>query len=215
LYPDAPLWGEEKRITLNRYQEGGEAVILREPERLAIGRLWNRKLEQDARNLPRPERHRNLDPVSAEVVAALASGLDAKWLLEVGGSSGISTIALAAAARATEGKLTSIEIEPIRQAEARQIIDSLGLGEYVDFLLGDAADLLPALGKISFALIDCEKEDYIHFFDLLTLGPGSVVVADNILSHDLTDYVNHVRSQPGVESMTLPIGKGLEITRIR
>ena len=45
--------------------------------------------------------------------------------------------------------------------------------------------------------------------------PGSsVVVADNIVSHDLSDYVQHVRSRPGVESMTLPIGKGLEITRI-
>ena len=70
------------------------------------------------------------------------------------------------------------------------------------------------LGEVSFALIDCEKEDYVRFFDMLTVGPGSVVIADNILSHDLTDYVEHVRSRPGVESMTLPIGKGLEITRI-
>jgi len=189
-------------------------LILREPERLAIRRLWERKLEQDSRQLPRSERHRNLDPASAEFVAALASGLDAKSLLEIGGSSGISTIALAAAARATEGRLVSIEIEPIRQAEARQIIHSLGLDECVEFLLGDAADILPMLGEVSFALIDCEKEDYVRFFDMLTVGPGSVVIADNILSHDLTDYVEHVRSRPGVESMTLPIGKGLEITRI-
>ena len=41
-----------------------------------------------------------------------------------------------------------------------------------------------------------------------------MVVADNILSHDLTDYVGRVRTRPGVESMTLPIGKGLEVTRI-
>jgi predicted O-methyltransferase YrrM len=189
-------------------------LILREPERLAIRRLWERKLEQDRRQLPRSERHRNLEPASAEFIAALASGLDAKSLLEIGGSSGISTIALAAAARATEGRLISIEIEADRQAEAKQIIDSLGLGECVDFLLGDAADILPTLGKMSFALIDCEKEDYLRFFDMLTLGRGSVVVADNILSHDLTDYVGRVRTRPGVESMTLPIGKGLEVTRI-
>jgi hypothetical protein len=49
---------------------------------------------------------------------------------------------------------------------------------------------------------------------MLALGPGSVVVADNILSHDLSDYVEHVRSRAGVECMTLAIGKGLEITRI-
>lgn len=188
--------------------------MLSEPERLAIRRLWARKLEQDARRLPRPERHRNLEPASAELVATLASGLGATRLLEIGGSSGISTIALAAAARATDGKLVSIEIEPIRQAEARQTIHSLGLTPYVDFILGDAGAVLPTLGEWSFVLIDCEKEDYIRFFDTLALGPGSVVVADNILSHDLSDYVDHVRNRAGVESVTLAIGKGLEITRI-
>jgi predicted O-methyltransferase YrrM len=188
--------------------------MLGEPERLAIRRLWARKLEQDARQLPRTERHRNLEPAAAEFVTALASGLGATRLLEIGGSSGISTIALASAARATEGKLFSIEVEAVRQAEARQTIESLGLAEYVEFVLGDAADFLTTLGEMSFVLIDCEKEDYIRFFDMLVLGPGAVVVADNIVSHDLSDYVDHVRSRAGTESMTVPIGKGLEVTRV-
>jgi predicted O-methyltransferase YrrM len=188
--------------------------MLGEPERSAIRRLWERKLYQDASGLSRRERHRNLEPASAEFVASLAFGLDAKRLLEIGGSSGISTIALAAAARATGGKLVSIEREPMRQAEARQTVRSLGLSDYVEFVLGDAAAVLPTLGEVSFVLIDCEKEDYIRFFDMLRLARGSVVVADNILSHDLSDYVEHVRSRGGVECMTLPIGKGLEITRI-
>jgi predicted O-methyltransferase YrrM len=188
--------------------------MLGEPERLAIRRLWARKLEQDARQLPRTERHRNLEPAAAEFVTALASGLGATRLLEIGGSSGISTIALASAARATEGKLFSIEVEAVRQAEARQTIESLGLAEYVEFVLGDAADFLTTLGEMSFVLIDCEKEDYIRFFDMLVLSPGAVVVADNIVSHDLSDYVDHVRSRAGTESMTVPIGKGLEVTRV-
>jgi predicted O-methyltransferase YrrM len=48
--------------------------------------------------------------------------------------------------------------------------------------------------------------------ELIPAGPGTVVVADNILSHGLTDYVAHVRSRGGVESVTLAIGKGLEVT---
>jgi predicted O-methyltransferase YrrM len=188
--------------------------MLGEAERLAIRRLWARKLEQDAQQLPRTERHRNLEPAAAEFIAALASGLDAKQLLEIGGSSGISTIALASAARATGGRLFSIEIEAVRQAEARQIIESLGLATHVEFILGDAAEFLPTLGEMSFVLIDCEKEDYIRFFDMLLLRPGAVVVADNIVSHGLSDYVDHVRSRAGVESMTVPIGKGLEVTRL-
>ena len=49
---------------------------------------------------------------------------------------------------------------------------------------------------------------------MLPLAAGAVVVADNILSHDLRAYVAHVRARPGTESITLPVGKGLEVTRV-
>ena len=79
--------------------------------------------------------------------------------------------------------------------------------------VADAAQVLPGLaGPLDFALIDCEKDDYIRFFEMIPACPGTVVVADNILSHGLTDYVAHVRSRGGVESVTLAIGKGLEVT---
>lgn len=183
-------------------------------ERQEIDRLWVRKRDQDARGRPKAERHRNLEPDSAEFVCALAAGLRATRLVEVGGSSGLSTIALAAAARRTGGRLVSIEIEPERQAEAKATIARLGLDGSVHFVTGDAGAVLPGLPPAGFALLDCEKDDYVRFFDLLRLDPGAVVVADNILSHSLTDYVAHVRARPGVRSMTLPIGKGLEVSRL-
>lgn len=187
--------------------------MLNEREREAIARLWAAKLDQDARGLPREERHRNLEPDSAELLCALAAGLRAKALLEIGGSSGLSTIALASAARQTGGRLVSIEIEPVRQAEAKRTIGALGLLSGVEFVLADAATVLERYDGLQFALIDCEKEDYARFLGMLRLAPGAVVVADNILSHGLWDYVRHVRSLPGVESITLPVGKGLEVSR--
>ena len=36
--------------------------MLREAERAVIEKLWQRKLEQDAKGLPQSERHRNLEP---------------------------------------------------------------------------------------------------------------------------------------------------------
>jgi predicted O-methyltransferase YrrM len=188
--------------------------LLAESERIAIARLWQRKLDQDAKGLPQAERHRNLEPLSAECLCALAAGVGARRIVEIGGSSGISTIALAAAARKTQGRLTSIEIESSRQAESRDTLKSLTLDKFVHYLCDDAANILPTLGEVDFALIDCEKEDYIRFFDLLKIAPGGIAVADNILSHSLGDYVAHVRRRPGVESITLPIGKGLEVTRL-
>jgi len=187
--------------------------MLGDAERAAIGRLWARKTDQDARKLPKAERHRNLHPDSAEFLCALAAGVGAKRLLEIGGSSGVSTIALAAAARSTGGLVTSIEIEPARQAEARGTIESLGLAAHVRFVAGDAAVVLPTLDEQNLVLLDCEKEDYRRFFDALRLARGAVVVADNVISHGLTEYVAHVRARSGVESVTLPVGKGLEVTR--
>jgi len=188
--------------------------VLNDAERLAIDRLWSRKLEQDKQGLPQSARHRNLEPDSAEFIHALAAGCGARSLLEIGGSSGLSTIALAAAARSTSGRLTSIEIEPTRQQEARTTLRTLHTADYVDFVLGDARDHLPKVGPFDFVLIDCEKDDYASFFDMLRLQPGGVVVADNILSHNLWGYVRHVRSKSAVGSVTLPIGKGLEVSRV-
>jgi predicted O-methyltransferase YrrM len=189
--------------------------MLGERERTEIARLWERKLRQDELNLPQAERHRNLEPASAEFICALAAGIGAKRILEIGGSSGLSTIALAAAARQVSGRVISFEKEPNRQAEARQTLTSLDLAPFVEFILADAESLLESVGKFHFVFIDCEKEDYICFFDMLRLPAGGIVVADNIISHSLGDYVAHVQSRPEVESITLPIGKGLEVTRFR
>jgi predicted O-methyltransferase YrrM len=124
------------------------------------------------------ERHRNLEPPSAEFICALAGGCGARRLLEIGGSSGLSTIALAAAARQTGGRLVSIEIERWSSSSST------------------------ARRTITCASSGCFK-----------LSPGAVVVTDNVLSHDLREYVEAVRAYPGVESVTLPIGKGLEVSR--
>ncbi len=188
--------------------------MLGERERAEIARLWRRKLEQDAKGLPMSQRHRNLEPASAGFLCALAEGVGAKRMLEIGGSTGISTIALATAARQLGGRVVSIEKEAERQDQSRQTLRGLGLEPFVEYIRDDAARVLPRLGEMDLVLIDCEKEDYVRFFDMLRIAPNGFVVADNILSHSMVEYVAHVRRGRGNESITFPIGKGLEITRI-
>ena len=55
-----------------------ENTLLDELKRDSIARLWNRKLGQDARKIPQSERHRNLEPDSAEFICALAAGCHAE-----------------------------------------------------------------------------------------------------------------------------------------
>jgi predicted O-methyltransferase YrrM len=77
--------------------------MLGTPERDAIARLWARKLEQDAARIPQPERHRNLEPVSAEFLWALAAGIGAKQMVEIGGSSGFPPLRWPRLRALTEG----------------------------------------------------------------------------------------------------------------
>jgi caffeoyl-CoA O-methyltransferase len=175
--------------------------------------LWTRNLAQDAQGLAQSLRHRNLEPATAEFLCGLAGGIRAKRILEIGGSSGLSTIALASPARETSGRVISAESEPQRQAEARQTLARLGLAPYVEFILADAATILPTVGEMDLVFIDSEKDDYVRFFDMLRISPGGLVVADNVISHSMGEYVNHVRARPGLRSLTLPIGKGIELTR--
>lgn len=188
--------------------------MLADDHRREIARLWERKVAEDDSAMPIVERHRNLHPDSAELLHALAVGLRAKLAVEIGGSSGISTIALAAAMRVTGGTLISLEIEPKRQAESKETIARLGLTGFVDYRLGDAGAALPQIAGVELALMDCEKQDYVRFFDQLSMRKGGVVIADNILSHNLSEYVAHVRALPGAEFITLAVGQGLEITRL-
>ncbi len=67
---------------------------------------------------------------------------------------------------------------------------------------------------VEFVLLSGVPERYIQLFDLLKLRKGAIVVADNALDDATNDYIRHVRRQPGVESSTLPLNRGIEVTKI-
>ena len=109
---------------------------------------------------------------------------DAKTIVEIGSSYGYSTIWLAEAARETSGIVYSLEINPDKQAHAREFIERVGLNKQVTFLLGDAMELIGTIkAKFDFVLIDLWKSMYIPCFELCypKLSNGALVIADNML----------------------------------
>lgn len=162
-------------------------------------------------------------PTGTEVgqtLSLLARCLDARAILEVGGSVGYSTIWLASAAQATGGLVQSIERDEGKVEEQRGNLEEAGLLEYVELLPGASDVVLPTLsGPYDLVLIDHWKAHYARDFDLIwpKVRRGGVVVADNILNPPMNQkeakaYTAHVRSLPDVWSFTLPIGDGVEIT---
>jgi predicted O-methyltransferase YrrM len=158
---------------------------------------------------------------TATVLNIIAKEAEAKTILEIGTSYGYSTIWLADAARETGGRVTTLELVPEKADYARQQVARAGLAEHVDFRIGDARASIAALdGPIDFVLLDLWKELYIPCFDLVfpKLRSGAIVAADNILeppsSRPHADaYRAHVQGHRGLETVLLPIGSGVEITR--
>jgi predicted O-methyltransferase YrrM len=179
--------------------------------------------------LPRQEWLRRRDEFLLEVgesVAALMHILvreaKAKTVLEVGTSYGYSTVWLADAARATNGKVITMDVSAQKQAYARGMLERAGLGEYVVFQCGDALELIDEMKEtVDFVLIDLWKDVYIPCFDrvIKKASRGAIIVADNMIFPPdnqamAAAYRDHVRRQPGVESVLLPAGHGIEVSRV-
>ena len=105
-------------------------------------------------------------------------------ILEIGTSTGHSTIWLAWAAALTGGKVTTIEIDERRLGIARENFEKAGVARYVDARRGDAHDLVKTLpGPWDFVFSDADKDWYLQYF--LDLDPripvGGCFTAHNVL----------------------------------
>jgi predicted O-methyltransferase YrrM len=89
--------------------------------------------------------------------------------------------------------------------------------------VGDALEKLPELeAEVDFVLIDLWKDLYQPCFELVypKLSAEAVIVADNMLfpietRESALAYQKLVRSKGALDSMLLPIGSGLELSRKR
>jgi predicted O-methyltransferase YrrM len=162
-----------------------------------------------------------IGPDTGKVLNLLIRSLPARTILELGTSYGYSTIFLAEAARASGGKVFSVDISADKQRYAAEHLKAAGLNSFVEFVSCDACDFIASfMGVLDFVLIDLWKDLYIPCFDLVhpRLSVGAFVAADNILQpeffrHEMAAYRRHVASQTGFESILLPVGSGIELSR--
>ena len=117
--------------------------------------------------------------------------------LEIGTSTGHSTIWLAWAMSKTGGKVITLELNERRHKEALKNIAEAGLSDYVDARLGNAHSLVKQLpGPFDFVFSDADKDWYKQYFiDLESkLKPGGCFtthnVADGLAGDDFLSYVN-------------------------
>src|SRR6267154_553297 len=124
--------------------------------------------------------------------------------LEIGTSTGHSTIWLAWAMSKTNGKVTTIELDEKRHHQAIKNLTEAGLMSYVDARLGNAHEIVKELsGPFDFVFSDADKNWYKQYFLDVTpkLKTGGCYTAHNVIDGNTPkDYLDFVQSNPGFQT---------------
>lgn len=175
-------------------------------------------LEQiDARDridgTPRIERLRQIPPQTGQFIALMAAAAPEGNVLEIGTSAGYSSLWLILACMKRGLKLTTYDLDQAKVDLARETFETAGVEDYVCLKHGDARDDLSKYEQISFCFLDAEKEIYQSCYDLVIprLTTAGFFLADNVISHqnDLQTFLDHAFADKRVDSIVVPIGKGV------
>jgi caffeoyl-CoA O-methyltransferase len=141
-----------------------------------------------------------------------------KHAVEIGTSTGHSSLWIARALAKTGGRLVTIEIDPRRHREAVENFEAAGVSRLIDARLGDAHELVPRLeGPIDFVFSDADKDWYANYFEALwpKMTEGGCFTAHNVSGRmrGIREFMNAVRSRPdAVTTVDNRSGAGLSIT---
>jgi len=158
-----------------------------------------------------------LEADKAEFCHLLLRAMNARRVVEVGTSYGVSTLYLADALRANGGGLViATEYEADKAAAARANFAEAGLASLIDLREGDLRETLKTLeGPIDFVLMDIWTEMVCPAMALIAphLRSGAVVVCDNTaqFGEAYEDYFEFI-GRGGYVTRTLPFDGGLELT---
>jgi caffeoyl-CoA O-methyltransferase len=193
--------------------------VLDDRVRTVLARLEAEDADERARGVSREQRARQVARTTGQFLFAFVAPQTDCEVLEIGGSRGYSTIWLAAGVRYLGGRVLSLENDPAKVEAWRANVAAAGLDGWAELVEGDALETLPAIQDVfDVVFLDAEKEQYEQLFEVARtkLEPGAVVIADNVLSHQdtLGDYSRARQSDPMLESVTVPLDRGLELSTV-
>jgi predicted O-methyltransferase YrrM len=191
--------------------------VLDDRIRAVLERLEAEDAAEREQGVARELRSRQVARTTGQFLFALVAPQTDCEVLEIGGSRGYSTIWLAAGVRHLGGRILSLEADPAKCEAWRANLAEAGLDETAELLEGDAFQTLETIDDVfDVVFIDAEKEQYEPLFDLSRpkVEPGGLFVADNVISHEETlgAYSRARQADPTLESVTLPLDRGLELS---
>jgi len=158
-----------------------------------------------------------VDREAGQFLNIMVKAIRAQHILEIGTADGYATLWLADASATTGGLVTSIENDVWQLELAKKVFSRSPYGDRITLVQGDALELLPVLeGPFDFVLIDADKSQSLHYFRIIfeQVSSGAIICCDKAISRApaLAQYLAYVHERPGLESVLVPVGQGIEVT---
>ncbi len=163
------------------------------------------------------ERHLNVTEADGRLLRLLTESVGAKRVVEIGTSTGESTLWLALAVRSTGGKIITHEIDPKWAGIAEENFKSAGVDDLITVVLGDAHETVKQLkGPIDVLFLDADKDGYIDYLNKLLplVPPGGLIIAHNMRTPPPDPrYIKAITTDPQLEtSFLLMESRGVGVT---
>lgn len=184
-----------------------------------LKRIEAEGLEYDDRESEHSRKWLNLEPETGHLLSVLLRLSRVHDVLEIGTSTGYSTICIASVLQEHGGRVTTIDRDSVKQARAKENVAEVGLSAHVDWKLGEATDIVAALsGPYDCVFFDADRISAPAQLDLLLpkLSRPALLLADNALSHpeQIQDYLRRIDELPGIAHVVIPTGKGLSVAHL-
>jgi predicted O-methyltransferase YrrM len=210
----------ERLLAALHARSDAQAALLRRHE---AGRAEDAFTEDEIRDFRR-DKLVALDRDKAEFCYQLCRATDARRIVEIGTSYGVSTLYLAAAVRDNvraaggDGVVIGTEYEPNKAAAARRHFEQAGLSRFIELREGDLRETLRHIEEpVDFMLVDIWIAMARPALELVAphLKPGAIVVCDNTERYrgEYADYFAFLENPAnGFRTTTLPFDGGFELS---
>jgi len=177
-------------------------------------------------DVPQQDRMLAITKETGEMLNMLLRLKNAKNMLEIGTSTGYSTIWCAEAISENSGKIITIEKNQDKIKRAKENFQKSGISRSIEVKEGNAIEILEELSSqeknknfFDMALIDADKENTKKYFDLVLpmISKGGIIITDNMLypekyREEMKKFSDYIKTNPTLRTITSSIGNGEEIT---
>ncbi len=162
-------------------------------------------------------RYANVSNNDGRLLRMLAESMNAKYVVEIGTSTGESGTWLALALKRTGGKLYTHEIDEGRAKTAKENFKKAGIDDIVTIIMGDAHETVKQhKTPIDILFLDADKAGYIDYLNKLLplVRPGGLIIAHNMRYPTPNPaYLDAITKDPKLETQFLLMeGAGVGVT---